>query len=464
MESMLGSSGDVIAAISTPPGTGGIAVIRISGPGAFHVANKVFTPASPRRKATRGWQARYGRVHDGNGVFIDEAILLTMPAPRSYTREDVAEISCHGGTAVAAAVLEAIISAGARRAAPGEFTKRAVLNGRISLLEAEGVLQMVNARTERARDEASRFLRGRGGEVILKAREQGMRLMAAIEAWIDFPEDDVPPVDEEALRSQCAELAHSLHQAAREAAMSRVLWEGVSVAIVGRPNVGKSRLLNALLGEERAIVSDQPGTTRDIVSEVANIRGIPVKLVDTAGMRRCADAIEAMGVERARGALADADIALAVVDGSRPLEAEDLEIVQSTTEERSILVVNKSDLPSAISSDEIEAAAGGRLWIRASALTGSGLDRLEDAIESLALSRSVSERCDGATLSRHRLDCIQRAAAAFDEAAEGASVGYPLDVLSIDLRAALDALGEITGETTREDVIDLLFSEFCVGK
>lgn len=464
MANLFSASHDTIAAIATPRGVGGISLIRVSGSEARAIAARVFTHAGKQGRSDRSWNARFGRVHSADGQFIDEAIMLSMPAPRSYTREDVVELSCHGGPAVAAAVLQAVLSAGARHAAPGEFTQRAFLNGRISLIQAEAVLQMVNARTERARRTASEFLAGQTGETVLHARDRVVQLMASIEAWLDFPDDDVPGVDTSVVGAEAGDIACQLRRVAGEAEVGRILWEGVSVAIVGRPNVGKSRLLNALLREERAIVSDKPGTTRDIVAEVANIRGIPVRLIDTAGMRTPTDAIEAIGVERAKGALADADIALAVVNGSRELKPEDHEIVDTTPSDRAILVLNKADLEPSVSDADAEQLAAGRPWLRVSALTGQGLGQLEELIESVALSRAGHLGDASVEALDRRADCLRRAALALDDVAHGADEGQPADMLSIDLRTALDALGELTGETAREEIIDLIFRQFCVGK
>lgn len=465
LNSLLAGSEDVIAAISTPHGVGGIAIIRISGGGAFDVAAQVFAPASSWPMGRDGWRARYGRIHGPSGEFIDEAIMLTMPAPHSYTREDVVELSCHGGPAVASAVLSAVLRCGVRMAAPGEFTKRAFLNGRIGLDQAEAILSMVNARTERAREAASRFLRGGGtGGDILAIKERAMMLAAGIEAWLDFPEDDVPPMDAAEIADACSELAVRLRVASEEAAMGRILREGLSVAIVGRPNVGKSRLLNALLRQERAIVAEEPGTTRDLVSEVASIRGIPVTLVDSAGMRDCADRVEALGIERARNLLVEADIVLAVLDGAWQLSPEDLSIIEATDVRRSIIVLNKADIEAAFDDDEAAAIARGRPWLRVSALTGAGIESLELAIEAVATSGALHEGGDGSGLSRRRIDCMIRAARSLRDAETGALSGHPLDMISIDLRAALDALSELTGDTASEDVVDLVFSKFCVGK
>ena len=461
---------DTIAAVATPLGMGGIAIVRVSGPDARQVADRVFRPVRRRRSGgsalehRRGWRAVYGRVYDSSGEFIDEAIMLSMPGPASYTREDVVELSCHGGPAVIRAVLQAVLDAGARHAGPGEFTKRAFLNGRISLEQAEAILQVINARTERARRSASAFLSGESGRMVQESREAVAQLMTIIEASLDFPEDDIPEMQLLEIGNEARRIAGDLYRVASDARRSRVLWEGASVAIVGRPNVGRSRLLNALLREERAIVSDRPGTTRDTVSEVANIRGIPIQLIDTAGMREAADPLERIGVERARGALADADIALAVVDGSVQLVQEDLDIVVSTPEDRTVVVVNKSDLPTALADADLRRRAGNRRVLRVSALTGGGIEQLEEEIEALAMAREVDVGEGVQPFGARSADCLRRAATALDEVARAAGAGVPADMLSIDLRAAVNALGEITGETAREDIVDRIFEQFCIGK
>jgi len=470
MSDLTAYAADTIAAVATPVGMGGIAVVRVSGPNAQQVVAGVFRPARRHRgdgsptAHDRGWHATYGRVYDSCGEFIDEAIMLSMPGPSSYTREDVVELSCHGGPAVVRAVLQAVLDAGARHAGPGEFTRRAFLNGRISLGQAEAVLQVINARTERARRSASAFLSGEPGRMVQESLEAVAQLMTVIEASLDFPEDDIPQMQLLEIGREAGRIATDLHRAASEARRSRVLWEGASVAIVGRPNVGKSRLLNALLREERAIVSDRPGTTRDTVSEVANIRGIPIQLIDTAGMREAVDPLERIGVERARGALADADIALAVIDGSMPLAPEDLEIVMSTPEHRTAVVISKSDLPEAFAGEDVGGRVGNRRVLRVSALTGSGIDQLEAEIEALAVAREVDFGETAQSFGARRADCLGRAANALDEVARATGEGVPPDMLSIDLRVAIDALGEIMGQTAREDIIDRIFEQFCVGK
>ena len=300
--------------------------------------------------------------------------------------------------------------------------------------------------------------------MVQESLEAVAQLMTVIEASLDFPEDDIPQMQLLEIGREAGRIATDLHRAASEARRSRVLWEGASVAIVGRPNVGKSRLLNALLREERAIVSDRPGTTRDTVSEVANIRGIPIQLIDTAGMREAVDPLERIGVERARGALADADIALAVIDGSMPLAPEDLEIVMSTPEHRTAVVISKSDLPEAFAGEDVGGRVGNRRVLRVSALTGSGIDQLEAEIEALAVAREVDFGETAQSFGARRADCLGRAANALDEVARATGEGVPPDMLSIDLRVAIDALGEIMGQTAREDIIDRIFEQFCVGK
>lgn len=470
MSSAVACASDTIAAIATPPGTGGIAIIRVSGPSARQVAGRVFRPARQQRSEEpspghrRKWRAKLGGVFDSDGQFVDEAIMLSMPAPASYTREDVVELSCHGGPVVARAVLKAVLDAGARHAGPGEFTRRAFLNGRIDLGQAEAVLQVISARTDRARRSASAFLSGQSGSIVSESREAVVQLMTRIEASLGFPEYDIPQIEVIEIGETARRIAMDLYGAASEVYRGRILWEGASVAIVGRPNVGKSRLLNALLREERAIVSDWPGTTRDTVSEVANIRGIPIQLIDTAGMREPTDAVERIGVERAKGALADADIALAVVDGSMLLSEYDQAIVAITPEDRTVVVVNKSDLDAAFDDGDLRCRVGNRRMLRVSALAGSGIDQLEAEIEALAMAREGHFDDGTRSFGTRIADCLRRSAAALDDAARASSDGVPADMLSIDLRVALDALGEITGETAREDVVDRIFEQFCIGK
>ncbi|MCR4425819.1 MAG: tRNA uridine-5-carboxymethylaminomethyl(34) synthesis GTPase MnmE, partial [Firmicutes bacterium] len=451
-------------------GKAGIAIIRISGPQAIEIAGKVFTPYRPRARGgdqpnrMKRWTAKYGQVHNARGEFVDEAIMLVMPGPASYTREDVVEISCHGGTVAAQTLLGLVLEAGARLAEPGEFTKRAFLSGRIDLSQAEAVLEIVEARTDRAQKIAARFLGGHVGRALWRMRDALVDLLTRVEASLDFPEDDVEQVSAGEIGTAAFELAQEVSSALEQASLGRILSEGASVAIIGRPNVGKSSLLNALLREDRAIVAESPGTTRDLVAEVANIRGIPIRLVDTAGLRESDDPVERIGVERARTALSEADVALAVVDRSLPLEDGDVEVIRRTPRECTIVVLNKADLPPSLAKDTLSRFADGRTVQEVSALTGAGIPQLEEAIEEIVVRRGRGNSEEDFAFTSRRVDCLRRAEAALRDASAGAAAGMPLDILAIDLRNALDALGELMGETTREDVVDMIFERFCIGK
>lgn len=458
-------SADTIAAISTPPGISAIAVVRMSGPDAFAIAARVFKPRragdSPER--ARPWSAKVGHILDAHGDLVDEVILLSMPGPYSYTREDMVEITCHGGAAAPRAVLDILIQAGARLAGPGEFTKRAFLNGRIDLSEAETVLAIIASRTEQAMRSAASFMSGRLGECVRAMRQRIINLIALIEAGLDYPEDDLDAESSFDIAGHLREIGLDIDGLIEKASRTRVLVDGLKVAIVGKPNVGKSSLLNAILGEDRAIVAQYPGTTRDTVEETAGIRGIPIRLVDTAGLRDTADPVESQGVSRARAALEAADIVLMVIDGSEPLGDDDANILSATPRCRTIVVQNKLDLPAVAGSEEVMRFADGRKVCQVSALTGEGVNELEGLLETMIQELSSGHEAETGTASRW-ISCLKRARTALSEAGRAAESGAVDDLVCIDLRAGLDALGDLTGETTREDIIDQIFANFCIGK
>ena len=462
---------DTIAAIATPIGEGGIGVIRVSGREAVAVAGEIFrlTSGLPL-SVVPSHTAHYGFVHDPiTGEEIDDGVVIVFRAPRSYTGEDSAEISCHGGLVPVRRVLEAALRAGARLAEPGEFTKRAFLNGRLDLAQAEAVLDIIRSRT----DEALRVAR-RQFEGLLSTRIRGLRneligILAQIEASIDFPEDveEVPPGHiAGSIRDAISNVSSLLETADR----GKIYREGISTVITGRPNVGKSSLLNALLRESRAIVTPIPGTTRDIIEESLNIRGIPVRTIDTAGVRETQDVIEQIGVDRARQMVEQADLVLAVIDAEAGFTHEDEDLLSELEGKRLIVVINKSDIPREA---EVEELAGKiRSWlqsdsyriIKTAAPLNQGIVELEDAIADTILAGGVFSS-DGAVVSnvRHRR-ALEEARASLDQALRTAQFGMPVDFISVDLKAAIDSLGNITGETVAEDVIDRIFSEFCIGK
>lgn len=446
---------DTIVAIATPIGIGGIGIVRLSGPDALPILHRLFRPAG-RDFAPR--MLTYGCIVDGSEV-IDEVLVVYMPAPRTYTRQDVVEIDGHGGPVPLRRMLALCLQAGARLAGPGEFTLRALLNGRIDLAQAEAVADLVEAKTEAGRRVAVAQLDGHLSGQIQQMRERLMTALAWLEASIDFEQDEIPAYD---IHSDLNISLNIVNQLLSGAERGIVYRQGVRTAIVGRPNVGKSSLLNALLRVERAIVAPIPGTTRDTLEETLNLNGIPLVLIDTAGIRSGAQGlVEGLGIERSRAALAQADLALLVVNANEPLTDEDREISAMVGNKAALLVINKTDLP-------VIADAHGLLpcapRIEISALTGEGMEDLERAIESLVFSgQAVASETPLVSNSRHR-DVLHTARQHIEMALESQQNGLPGDLISIDVTAAVNALGEITGETASETLLETIFSRFCVGK
>lgn len=450
---------DVIAAIATAPGEGGIGIVRVSGAGSHEVVRRVWWGRMPGAgEFRRGYV-----IGPRDGEVLDEALLLIFRGPHSYTGEDAAELQCHGGSAVLERCLGAVLDAGARLARAGEFTERAFLNGRLDLSQAEAVIDVIRARTEAGVRQAVAQLRGRLGDAVRALRDECLGLLAAIEAAVDFPDE----VDEPE-RGWLAEHAEACAAAAGELAVTyargRLLREGMRVVIVGRPNVGKSSLLNALAGEERAIVAPVPGTTRDALREWIEVGGVAVELVDTAGLRRDGDELERLGMARTREWMGRADVILAVLDGHCPPVPEDRETLGEIDAERALIVLNKTDL--GVSSAAVELAEGfgaGFGKVEASAVTPGGTEALVRRLSEIARAGQGMESGAVATRERH-WRALREGAAALGDCAAAARARVPLDFLVIDLRRALAALGEITGETVRDDVVERIFAEFCVGK
>lgn len=463
---------DTIAAIATPPGEGGIGTIRLSGPLAAGILTRVFTPATGKAVEASEWESHrlvFGVVRDPqSGEMVDEALAVLMRGPHSYTREDVVEIDCHGGVTPVQRVLGLCLRAGARMAQPGEFTLRAFLNGRLDLAQAEAVLDVVKARTDQALRLAVEQLGGGVSSRVKGIRAKLLRALAHLEAMIDFPEDDVPPAD---ISLELQAVLEDLQALIRSASTGIVLRQGVRTALVGRPNVGKSSLLNALLRTERAIVTPIPGTTRDTLEEVANVRGVPLVLTDTAGLREDADThdpIERIGMDRTRRALSEADLALMVFDGSEPLTDADRQVVEQVNESAPairVAVVNKADLPPRLDMDELRRTLDGIEIVEASAAVEGGTNRLEEKLSELVLSGKATPAPGDATITsvRHR-DALQRAEEHVVAALASVQVGVAAAFVAVDLHSALGALGEITGETVGEDLLDEIFKNFCIGK
>ncbi|ACL23580.1 tRNA uridine-5-carboxymethylaminomethyl(34) synthesis GTPase MnmE [Chloroflexus aggregans] len=450
---------DTIAAIATPPGEGGIGIIRLSGPDAQSIAVKIFRPIRPGR--LRSHRVRYGHVIGPDGNVIDEALLTFMAAPHSFTREDVIEISCHGGALPVQLTLEAALAAGARLANPGEFTMRAFLNGRIDLSQAEATLDVIRAQTSAGLAVAQAQLGGWLAREVRVARAALLEPLAYITALIDFPEEGIEP---QAVAAPIAQALATVERLLASAEQGIVLRNGARVALVGRPNVGKSSLLNALLRVERAIVTPIPGTTRDTLEETANLAGVPVVLIDTAGMRNSTDPVEQIGVERAAAALASADLALLVFDAQQPLTDEDEAMLTTTADKPTIIVWNKCDDPAILPPTAPEHPH--RVAVAAcSARYGHGIDELAKTIATTLLGGTLP--AVGATHlvsnPRHRA-ALRRAAEYLRAAQETLNTNAATDLLAADLTGATNALGEITGETVGEDLLDVIFSRFCIGK
>jgi tRNA modification GTPase len=453
---------DTIAAIATPLGEGGLAVIRLSGAEALAVADRSFTPvgeASVKPSVAGTHTLHFGHVvHDGQTV--DEALLAVMRAPRTFTREDVVEITCHGGILAAKLVLDTVLANGARLAEPGEFTRRAFLNGRIDLAQAEAVADLIHSRTELALRAANEQLAGKLSQRINKLRDEMLETLAHVEAHIDFPEEDIAP---DTLSQLLARLEHGvafMDELLRTAHEGQILRRGIRAAIIGRPNAGKSSLLNQLLGHDRAIVSPIPGTTRDTIAETANIRGLPVVFIDTAGLREAGDEVELEGVRRSRETLQQAEFILHVFDAAEPLTAADEKHLAEFAEKKRILVRNKIDLPTRL---QLPPALKAPV-VDVCCLTGLGIEPLKDAIKGLVWSGEIKAGMLQVMINSRHQDALNRARVATLRTLEALRENQTLELVALDLRIAVNAVGEIVGQTTTEDLLDLIFSQFCIGK
>ena len=442
---------ETIAAISTPAGEGAIALVRISGAEAIAVADRIFR-GNEKPSQFPSHAQRLGEIVEGDQS-IDQVVLSVHRAPASYTGEDLVEISCHGGILVTARVLEACLRAGARAARPGEFTERAFLNGKMDLTQAEAVIDLIRARTDLALRSAHEQLEGRLGSAIKAIRGDLIELLAHIEAAIDFPEEGIAPDEGERLRSRLDSVRQKMRELLATAEQGRILREGVRAVIYGPTNAGKSSLLNRLLGYDRAIVSEQPGTTRDTIEEVINLRGIPIRLLDTAGLRESVDEIERQGIARTEKSLAGADLLLQVLDRSEPKPAA---FNHSSPDRIRIVLLNKSDLPEHPDWQDFDA-------LRICCLSENGLHGLEDAIVEKISEQHLRPESGVAINTRHR-DCLRRALESCELAAGTMEKGLAPEYMAVDLRAALRALDEITGEANAEEIRDSIFAQFCIGK
>jgi tRNA modification GTPase len=451
---------DTIAAIATPIGEGGLAVVRLSGARAFAIADACFQPAGKSSLAVSAAPThtiQFGKI-TRHGQVIDEVLLAVLRAPRTFTREDTVEISCHGGLLPAKLVLDTLLENGARLAEPGEFTRRAFLNGRIDLAQAEAVADLIHSRTELALAAANEQLAGKLSQRINRLRDDLMHTLAHVEAHIDFPDEDIAPDTKSQLLRRLENGVAFMDELLNTAGEGQLLRRGIRAAIIGRPNAGKSSLLNQLLGHERAIVSHIPGTTRDTIEETANIRGLPVVFIDTAGLRESQDEIEREGIRRSRRSLAGAELILHVLDASEPLSAADASYLAEFAAKKRILVRNKADLPVKL------ALPAESKVVDVCCLNGQGIEALKDAIKSLVWAGEINaEMLQVAINSRHQ-DALHRARAATQAAAGALRADATLELVAMELRIAANAVGEIVGKTTTEDLLDSIFSTFCIGK
>ncbi len=456
---------DTIAAIATAPGMGGIGIIRITGPLAGAVLVKLFRPQRPQR----GFQSHrlcYGTVVDRSGVVLDEAMAVFMHAPHTYTREDVAEIQSHGSYPVLQAVLAEVLAIGVRPAEPGEFTKRAFLAGRIDLTRAEAVIDLLQARTAGSARLAVEHLQGSLYEQVTAIRDTLVEMLAVVEVALDFPDDGVEIMGTDLRRTRLRQGAEQpLKRLLALAEQGKVFREGIKAVIAGRPNVGKSSLLNGLLREERALVTEIPGTTRDTIEELISVRGIPVHLVDTAGIRDHDDVVEELGIERARKKLDQADLVLFVVDAACELTELDRQLYQSLGDKKRIVVLNKMDIAASGQLERISQAFAGAMQVRTAARTGTGIDALLDAVYQAVIGtgEGMGEQPACAPNLRHTA-ILEKALAACRQVEQTFLACEPADLLAVDLQAALDHLADIVGLTTPDDVLDAVFSKFCIGK
>lgn len=453
---------DTIVAISTPPGEGGVGIVRLSGPEAIVVASAIFRSSRGRRLNDAGRAVFHGHILGADGAPVDEVLCHVMRAPHTYTREDVVEINGHGGPAPLNAIMEAALAQGARLARPGEFTLRAFMNGRIDLVQAEAVIDQIQARTRANLQAANAASSGVLSRTLFQMREVLLELLARIEAVVDFPEDDIPDLIDEALMGHAADAHRQMLDLLRKSEAGRVYRDGAILAIAGIPNVGKSSLFNALLRDARAIVSAQAGTTRDRLEEYITLSGVPVKLIDTAGVRHTDDEIEKQGVQIARDVQKSAQVALLVLDGSRESNEEDHGLFRElvTLEIPVVIALNKCDLVGEPRLPDWARAAAACLFV--SALTGDGMGELEATLGKILLG-GANVAADEALVNRlHQQDSLRRAAECVERFLGGQ--GMSPEFLALDLQEALQALGEITGETTPDDVLAAIFGSFCIGK
>ena len=451
---------ETIAAIATALGEGGIGIVRISGEEALPILRKIF-----RGRNTEDKVLTYGHIYDNfTGDCVDEVMAVYMKGPHSYTAEDVVEIQCHGSIVSLRKILSLALRNGARLAEPGEFTKRAFLNGRLDLSQAEAVIDLIRAKSDASFDVALGQLEGKLGNVVREIRADILDLLVNLTVNIDYPDEDIEELTYENLLSGLAHVKNKLTDLLATADTGRMLREGLSVSIIGKPNVGKSSLMNALLRETRAIVTEIPGTTRDTIEEMLSIRNIPVKLTDTAGIRQTEDIIEKIGIEKSKESFNQSDLVLFMIDGSRELDSEDEEILSHLGDRQVIVILNKLDLPQKVTSDQLRQRIPSAVILETSLKEEKGISEIEDAIADLVYGGQVKQKKSVLVTSVRHRNLLEQAASSVTDAISMAEIRQPLEFLEIDVNRAYELLGEIIGETVSGDVINEVFARFCLGK
>ncbi|MCW6676113.1 tRNA uridine-5-carboxymethylaminomethyl(34) synthesis GTPase MnmE [Aerococcaceae bacterium NML180378] len=453
---------DTIAAISTALGEGAIGIVRLSGPEAVAIANVVFKGRDLQQVASH--TIHYGHIVVANQL-IDEVMVSVMRGPRSFTVEDVVEINCHGGIVAVQRILEAVLQAGARLAEPGEFTKRAFLNGRIDLSQAEAIMDLIQAKTAKAMDASMNQLNGSLSGKIRALRQEMLQTLAQVEVTIDYPEyDDVEEMSLNQMSVTATHVREQIEQILAQAQRGKLFREGIKTAIVGRPNVGKSSLLNILTGEDKAIVTDIEGTTRDTIEEYVNVRGVPLKLIDTAGIRQTDEVVEAIGVEKSRKVMQEADLIILLLNMAEDLQPVDKELLSLTQDKNRIVILNKQDLSPVLTAEALSPWVNDSELITTSMLKESGLDELEQQIERRFFAGEVQSTDVNYLLNTRHTQLLTQAIRALDEVIAACQMSLPVDLIQIDYTKAWDLLGEITGESVQDELLTKLFSQFCLGK
>lgn len=455
---------DTIAAISTPPGEGAISIVRMSGEEAVSIAQKVFSGKDLTQ--AKSHTINYGHIVDPKThEEIDEVMVSLMLAPKTFTREDVVEINCHGGIVATNRILQLLLVNGARLAEPGEFTKRAFLHGRIDLTQAESVMDLIRAKTNRSMKIALNQLDGNLSHLIDSLRKDILDVLAQVEVNIDYPEyDDVEEMTTKLLREKAIEIKQRIEQLLKTASQGKIMREGLATALVGRPNVGKSSLLNHLLHEDKAIVTDVAGTTRDVIEEYVNVSGVPLKLIDTAGIRETDDKVEKIGVERSKKAIEQSDLVLLVLNAAESLTKEDLELIRLTNDKKRIIILNKTDLEEKLDRKELAKISENAPVYATSILKNEGVEALEEAISKLFFNGIENSQSTVMVTNARHIALLKKAQNSLDSVLEGISSGMPVDLVQIDMTEAWNLLGEITGESYEDELLDQLFSQFCLGK